>query len=367
MPEIWLPYGDVDVPLDIRTENLGELVENGTTALDHDQLLGRINDLRINQEVKFVLPELTTNIMSILQLILEKEDESRKIEIFCRQDDLEPLKKIFDSKGHHVLSLGSSALDLSSRNQEASTILLTEVGFNPVYGFSGGPLSLSVAMSGDQKVESAVKKELPTPGDEPPENIWTGSINSLDEIVGVEVLPTGAGIQDVLVGDPIDTHRRAMADYKKKHSYVIHEPARALLVSPGRGADRTLHSSLTAIWNSMQSIREGGTICLVAECLDGLGSEALRLLAEGRLKGERSIRESVRDREDVLFLSRAISRYNLILVSTIPLHYSREKLGFKIAKGVGDGLEQILEKHGSRTKITVVPDASRTLLKSRKE
>ncbi|MCZ6613502.1 MAG: hypothetical protein O6762_02340 [Thaumarchaeota archaeon] len=367
MPEIWLPYGDVDVPLDIRTENLGELVENGTTALDHDQLLGRINDLRINQEVKFVLPELTANIMSILQLILEKEDESRKIEIFCRQDDLEPLKKIFDSKGHHVLSLGSSALDLSSRNQEASTILLTEVGFNPVYGFSGGPLSLSVAMSGDQKVESAVKKELPTPGDEPPENIWTGSINSLDEIVGVEVLPTGAGIQDVFVGDPIDTHRRAMADYKKKHSYVIHEPARALLVSPGRGADRTLHSSLTAIWNSMQSIREGGTICLVAECLDGLGSEALRLLAEGRLKGERSIKESVRDREDVLFLSRAISRYNLILISTIPLHYSREKLGFKIAKGVGDGLEQILEKHGSRTKITVVPDASRTLLKSRKE
>ncbi|MEE9134309.1 MAG: hypothetical protein V3U25_00405, partial [Nitrososphaerales archaeon] len=308
-----------------------------------------------------------TNIMSILQLILEKEDESRKIEIFCRQDDLNPVKKIFDSKGHHVLSLGSSDLDLFSRNQEASTILLTEVGFNPVYGFSGGPLSLSMAMSGDEKVELAVKKELPTPGDEPPENIWTGSINSLDEIVGVEVLPTGAGIQDVFVGDPIETHRRAMADYKKKHSYVIHEPARALLVSPGRGADRTLHSSLTAIWNSMQSIREGGTICLVAECLDGLGSEALRLLAEGRLKGERSIRESVRDREDVLFLSRAISRYNLILISTIPLHYSREKLGFKIAKGVGDGLEQILDKHGSRTKITVVPDASRTLLKSRKE
>jgi len=93
LPEIWLPYGDVDVPLDIRTENLGELVENGTTALDHDQLLGRIKDLRINQEVKLVLPELTTNIMSILQLILEKEDESKKIEIFCTQDDLDPLKK----------------------------------------------------------------------------------------------------------------------------------------------------------------------------------------------------------------------------------------------------------------------------------
>jgi len=367
LPEIWLPYGDVDVPLDIRTENLGELVENGTTALNHDQLLGRIKDLRINQDVKLVLPELTTNIMSILQLILEKEDESRKIEIFCRQDDIDPLKKIFDSKRHHVLPLGSTDLDLFSRNQETSNILLTEVGFNPVYGFSGGPLSLAVAMSGDEKVELAVKKELPTPGDEPPENIWADSINSIDEIIGVEVLPTGAGIQDVFVGDPIDTHRRAMADYKKKHSYVIHEPARALLVSPGRGADRNLHSSLTAIWNSMQSIREGGTICLVAECIDGLGSEALRLLAEGRLKGERSIRESVSGREDVLFLSRAISRYNLILVSTIPLHYSREKLGFKIAKGVGDGLEQILDKHGSRTKITVVPDASRTLLKSRKE
>ena len=163
MPEIWLPYGDVDVPLDIRTENLGELVENGTTALNHDQLLGRIKDLRINQDVKLVLPELTTNIMSILQLILEKEDESRKIEIFCRQDDIDPLKKIFDSKRHHVLPLGSTDLDLFSRNQETSNILLTEVGFNPVYGFSGGPLSLAVAMSGDEKVELAVKKELPTP------------------------------------------------------------------------------------------------------------------------------------------------------------------------------------------------------------
>ncbi|MCH8022279.1 MAG: hypothetical protein IH932_00835, partial [Thaumarchaeota archaeon] len=193
------------------------------------------------------------------------------------------------------------------------------------------------------------------------------AIASLDEIVGVEVLSTGAGIQDLLVGDPRVIHRRASEDYKRKHSYVIHEPARALLVSPGRDADQTLHSSLNALWNSMGSVREGGTICLVAECMDGLGSEALRLLAEGRLKGERSIRESVSGREDIPFLSRAIARYNLILISTIPLHYSREKLGFKTARGVGEGLQQILDKHGSRTKITVIPDASRTLLKVRKE
>ena len=342
-------------------------MENGTPTLDHDQLSGRIKDLSLNQKVKLVLPELTNNILSILQIILEKEDESRKIEIFCRQEDLNRLKKIFDSKGHRVLSFGSRDLDLSSRNREESKILLTEVGFDPVYGFSGGPLSLALAVSGTQKFERVVSKELPTPGDELPEDIWAGAITSLDGIVGVEVLPTGAGIQDVFVGDPRDTHKRAMGDYKKKHSYVIHEPARALLVSPGRGADRNLHSSLTALWNSMRSVREGGTICLVAECIDGLGSEALRLLAEGRLKGERSIRESVSGREDVPFLSVAISRYNLILISTIPLYYSREKLGFKTARGVGDGLQQILDKHGSRTKITVVPDASRTLLKVRKE
>ncbi|MFQ6010582.1 MAG: hypothetical protein ACE5KG_00185, partial [Nitrososphaerales archaeon] len=167
--------------------------------------------------------------------------------------------------------------------------------------------------------------------------------------------------------EPADAHKRAIEDFKKKRSYTIHEPIRALLLSPGRGADRNLHGSLTALWNSMQSVRDGGTICLVAECMEGLGSQALRLLAEGRLNGQRSGKESVRGREDVTFLSKAISRYNIILISTIPLHYSKEKLGFKTAKGVGDGLQQILEKQGSRTKITVVPDASRTLLKVRKE
>ena len=33
MPEIWIPYGKVEVPIDIKTENLDQFIENNNEEI----------------------------------------------------------------------------------------------------------------------------------------------------------------------------------------------------------------------------------------------------------------------------------------------------------------------------------------------
>ncbi|MFQ6010645.1 MAG: hypothetical protein ACE5KG_00525, partial [Nitrososphaerales archaeon] len=180
MPEIWLPYGNVEVPLDIRSENLGELIENNSPTIDHDQLLAKIKDLSLDQEVQLILPEISTNILSLLQVILEMHADSRKIEILCKREDRDPIKRAIDPKEYPINPLGSGVLDLAKNTKDGSKILLSEVGFNPVFGFSGGPLSLAMEVDGREKFVEAYNKEVPSPGDETVVETWEREIIPLE-------------------------------------------------------------------------------------------------------------------------------------------------------------------------------------------
>jgi nickel-dependent lactate racemase len=130
--------------------------------------------------------------------------------------------------------------------------------------------------------------------------------------------------------------------------------------------DGDLRSALRALWNVLGALRHDGSVALLAECTDGLGSPAVKEFVAGRLQPAQALRQRryVDGLEDLVYLETARQRHDLILASTVPLHYAHEKLGFRVARKANHALELLLGKQGARAKVHLVPQASRSLLRT---
>ena len=92
-------------------------------------------------------------------------------------------------------------------------------------------------------------------------------------------------------------------------SIAIHEieKHRVAIVSTGKEAsNETLSRSLSSIWNCSSAIKEEGLVILLAECKNGLGSEAIQQYVEGRMSLDRLKNPSkyVDGMEDLAILDR---------------------------------------------------------------
>ena len=142
-------------------------------------------------------------------------------------------------------------------------------------------------------------------------------------------------------------------------------PARGLVVGAGgRGYDDTLSSAIRGIWSAIGGVRKTGTILLVAECPDGVGSTALEMLVTGRMEGERRRERYVDGLEEVFYLNKLKDEYDVLLLSGLPENYARSKLGLTTAKGSAEAVGRVLNKVGRSGKLNVVPRAAECLVVS---
>ena len=62
------------------------------------------------------------------------------------------------------------------------------------------------------------------------------------------------------------------------------EPHKTFILSTGKNAsNQTLSKSLSSLWNCYPNVKNQGLVILLAECLNGIGSESFQQFIDGRL------------------------------------------------------------------------------------
>ncbi len=195
----------------------------------------------------------------------------------------------------------------------------------------------------------------------------TESRESMEEIAEeikeasfLNVIPRGGKVRAVMEDAPFDAVKNGFLSSSVPQ-------ARAIIIGTGgRGYDDTLSSAIRCVWGALSAVKRSGSVLLVAECSEGLGSTALEMLASGRISGAPGKRREkyLEGLEEVFYLNKLREEYEVLLLSGLPEVYARSKLGVTTAKGSGEAVGRLLNKLGRSGKMNVVTRAAECRIES---
>jgi hypothetical protein len=430
MPEIWLRYGGTDVVLDIRFENLSSQVSSTFSAMPDEQVKAALDSIPIidNSNNSMLLLALSSSratarvISSIFESVKTKgisADTTITVDVPARVASTLRTNLVALSPNPEAAP-SINRIDYHSLEERVkkfhSVIVISQAGFDPLFGFSGSPTALVRALFPAKMAEafSARKGNVPSPGEQgEPLKIANEALQNLSSsTTSIELVANSAGIAGVHVGTISEAFSSAV-DQLKAVATVEADSVRSAVISAGAesGTHSTLASALYSLWNAVHIVRDGGSAVLLAECREGLGGGALQAFVEGRLKAEQiaamlttkttsagtasagllspSLPSSsssllvpppsssplppsssgaspyIEGLEHLLYMQEMRQKCELGLVSSLPHYYAGTKLGFTTYTGAKDALEKLLVRNGKGHKALVVSDADITLLKPR--
>jgi|GEM_PF-3442341 hypothetical protein len=156
--------------------------------------------------------------------------------------------------------------------------------------------------------------------------------------------------------------------YKELYSRGIGKRARIAVSSAGGAPnDLRFESASRSVFNPLRGLEEGGAIILLAECRGGIGSAALReAFAKYRHRGRERLREALeREPSDVgihsYFLMEAFERFKVLLVSAIPESLIKP-FGIRAFRSANSALESATRALGGDSSVFAIANASKTFL-----
>lgn len=385
MPEIWIPYGSVDAPLDIPSENLATIHSIAPQVPSEKELMDKIRGLDVSKSILIFVNDLDKAISNILKAVinhlLSNGLSSDQIAIVSESKIRSEINKICDELTIACKTLNPTLAELGRVDnvpinvpQEIQTydakLMISKVGFDPLFGWSGGSSSfLNIALP--DLINEAFNRrpdDNPHPGEETDAHKFASNVTDIiGGVQGISVLPSSGEVADIYVGKINDAHQTAAKKLLDTSIISLPDPPKAIICAPGSlNGSSTMSSALKSFWNIIPSLKGGSSAVLLAECLDGLGSEALSLAATNRinLKNLKSRLNYFPGLEDLLYLEWAKQKAKMAMISSIPNYYLEKGLGLKSLRGMSDALPFIFGNQGTKAKVHIVPDAEHTLLKS---
>jgi len=360
MPEIWLNYGKTDIVLDIRAENLDQKLDSQGKSLTDSELGEKLDSLDLTKQMELVILNNSKSVQKTISTIFEK----------CEQKSV-PKPQILADKTilTHVKSFlpeGSTISEFSDDNlSNSSLVFVGEMELDGLFGFETIATRLIKKFGNEQMLTAYQQRkgDLPAPG-ETIDNIQTAKkFTDSFEISGIELRANQNGIVDVSIGHPSSTMILSKQFGESATKQV--EKHRTMMISTGKDASNdTLSNSLSSLWNCSGAIKDNGLAVLLAECKNGIGSEAIEHFIEGRLSLDRlkNPTKYVDGMEDLLFLTEIQKRFQIGLVSILPEFYTK-KLNLVSFAGIKRAMDYILKIQGIKQKVAVVSDGARLLLK----
>ncbi len=358
MPEIWIPYGQVETLLTLQAENLGGVVEpvEEAATTDSESLAESVR----KASLLFVCDSRATT-FQLLKGLAEPLKQNERLRIVPH--DTKKLESAIPSLKER---LGTMPRPASTEKDETlydqgllspgAKLFIGTAAPDPLFGLSDSKVGACLGWVGNSRRISALADEgfIPRPFEK------TGAYESVEEMASriseagfVSVIPRGGKIRSVMEDAPFDAIRNGF------YSAGLSQ-ARALVVGVGgAGYDDTLSGAVRSVWNVIQGVRRSGEILIAGECSEGLGSKALEMLVSGRLAhGVRRTEKYIEGIEEVAYLDALKRDYDVMLLSGMPELYVRSKLGFGASKGTGEALGKLLSKIGRSSKLNVVTRAS---------
>ncbi len=360
MPEIWLNYGKTEIVLDIRAENLDQQVDSQGKSLTDSELAEKLDSLDLTKQMELVILNYSKSVQKTILTIFEK----------CEQKSI-PKPRILADRAilTHVKSFlpdGSTISEFSDENlSNSSLVFVGEMELDGLFGFETIATRLIKKFGNEQMLTAYQQRQgdLPAPG-ETIDNIQIAKkFADSFEILGIEIVANQNGIFDLSIGHPSSTITISKPFGESAIKHV--EKHRTMMISTGKDASNdTLSKSLSSLWNCSEAIKDNGLAVLLAECKNGIGSEAIQQFIEGRMSLERLKKPAkyVDGMEDLLFLTEIQKRFQIALVSILPEFYTK-KLNLVSFGGIKRAMDYILKVQGIKQKVAVVSDGARILLR----
>lgn len=359
MPEIWLNYGSTEVVLDIRAENLNQKIDSDGKVMEDSAINERLGDIDLTKPMELVVLHNSRSIQKIISLLFT----------MCEQKSL-PFPKILSDKKimnqiRAGLPEGSTVIEFEVSDLSPELVFVGEVEFDGLFGYETVSTRL-IKRFGQESMLSAYAKRkanTPSPG-QPTESLAEAAkfVDSFD-IQALEIVSTSSGVVDFAMGHPSQTGSLT----KSLESFAVKDVGeqKSMIISTGKYASNdSLTKSLSSLWNCSPAIKKDGLAVMVAECQDGLGSEAFQQYVEGRLSPDqlKNPTKYVYGMENLLFLHEAQRNLQVGIISVLPEFYTK-KLNMIPLSGIKQSMDYILKTQGPRQKIAVVSDGARLLLR----
>jgi hypothetical protein len=371
MPELWFKYGNTDVVLNIKYENLlKHVTASNFVLLSEEEIKRRLSDIILTEDTLIFALSDTRSIASVVTVLLEiaraKGIASIPVGVIPRIQHV--LKNNLSDKT--ILLNEIDYQSFQTRIQDAhNVVFISQITYDPLFGYSGSPTILLRNYMHKHMLEAfnARQDNLPNPGVRgPPLEV---TLRHLEKIRGtsIQIIANSSGIAGIYHGNIIDAFEEAITQ-TNSISVVEAEVAKSAIInaSSETGPHLTLNDSLNSLWNMMHIIRENGSAVLLCENSLGLGGRALQMFVEGRINIDyRSHKQSeyVEGLEHLIYIREMLQQYELGIVSTLPKFYLQTKLGIKTYGSAKNVVEELLVKYGKNHKVLVVSDPDIILLK----
>jgi len=252
-------------------------------------------------------------------------------------------------------------------------VLLGDVGFHYYAGYGGGRKSVLPAVCGEETIKqnhamllhpnarAGVLEDNPVNCD----MIEAAKLAKVDFIVNV-VANKKDEIVKAFAGDMEQAFLEAVKLIDEMYRIPLDRRADIIVVSAGgHPSDMNLYQAYKALDNSLDAVKRGGVIILVAECPEGHGNQVFYdwMTRLGDLKNvEREIKRNfVLGGHKAYYLLKALQNHQIILVSSLPDYYATSIFKLKTARAVNDAFAEALKIAGSASRVWAMPQGSCTL------
>jgi nickel-dependent lactate racemase len=146
----------------------------------------------------------------------------------------------------------------------------------------------------------------------------------------------------------------------------IEQRAGIVVVSAGgHPHDINFYQASKGIHNALEAVKRKGVIVLVAECPEGPGNEVFCEWME-KFKDLKRMEKEIKRRfvlggHKAYYLTKALQKVSIILVSVMPDYYAVNTFKLRTAKALNDALREAFEIAGKNAKVSVIPHGSATL------
>ncbi len=358
MPEIWIPYGSVETLVTLQAENLGTVAEPASEVGSVD--MPRLTGLVKGTSALFIC-DSTPATLELLRTLAPALAEAQSVKLLSSspkrvESSVQEVKGRVATLPPPIPAGEEEPVYAQALTEKGGKLFLGAARPDPLFGLFDSRVeaclnwvarSHALAAKAEKGMEPKPLKK--TAAYEEVQRLTEG----IPDSKFLTVVPRGGKPRIILEDAPFDAVKNSFAKFPMAQT-------RGMVVGAGgRGYDDTLSSSIRGIWSVLEGVRRTGSILLVAECSEGIGSVALENLVTGRAaEGERRKERYVDGLEEVFYLNKLKDEYDVLLLSGLPETYARSKLGLTTAKGSGEAVGRILNKVGRSGKLNVVPRAS---------
>ena len=358
MPEVWLNYGPVDAVLDIRAEDLDGMLGGDAAPIQQDKLDETLAGVDIDDSTTLVVMHDTVAVRNAVS----------RLYALCEGRSAAFPRILADEQTGASIRAGlpeGSAVGVFGGVDEVdgNLVFVAEVEPDGLFGYRTVCTRLlrRFGMSMMLDAYNSRAGDAPVPGSDAPPYKAAQEFAERFEVSSIEVAGGKGGVYGLYAGHPSACNAPGLAGpYMSDGAHS----ARTVVGSAARVfGDNTLAGSLPALWTVWGALKSGGQAVLLAECGDGLGSEALLRHIEGRLGDLRRPDVYVDGMEDILFAQTVTQDTDVVLVTALPETYA-SRLNMTPARQAQAALARILAKN-PRRKVSVMPDAGRTILRQK--